>query len=189
MFSDSHDISRWDGFGAERAMELSLEAACRRNLAYLEQSPDDLPDDLSPIADMFESDVLSFVSATASSVAFHCFVTFTRPQRFRASTETYSRVVKDGLSYSIGSTMECAGALYKIDDDSRNHLVDYVVESLADRFTERGFTVSVTSHGDALRIYIGWCTDKEAAGYVYHVTDYSQIDAIKCGVPASDVFA
>lgn len=189
MFSSDYDIAKWDGFTADKAMEETLAAACRYNLAHMPEPADSLPDDLSCFSDMFLSDALAFISYCAESLLFCCTLTFARSPKFKASTETFSRVSKDNISYSIGSSLACGEALYKLDDDDRISLVDYIIDELASRLSDRGFSVSVTAHGDSLRIYVSWCTDKEAAGYIYHITDYSQIDAIKCGVPASDVFA
>lgn len=189
MFSKHSQNRNWSDFDAEAAMMETLEAACQRNLAHKSEPIDELPEDLSPFADMFIADILAFISHCASNVKFCTTITFMRPERFRSSSETFFRVANDALSYSIGQAISCGDSAYLVSDEGRERLIDFLIEKVCEDLSDKGFTIAATSAGNNARIFVSWCTDKEAAGYIYHITDYSQIDAIKCGVPASDVFA
>lgn len=175
---------------ARQAMEDTLRSACHRNIWNLEAvTAEPLPEDLSSIAQSYLSDVLAFISSCTQEMMFCCSVVFASHKNRFPSSECTKVVSKDQVSYSIGSKLGYMDTIYSVDDDDRLRLLRYVTEYIADELDARKFIVSVTPSPEHYRIFISWGIDKEAVGYAFHITDYSQIDAIKCGVPASDVFA
>lgn len=188
---DSNKYADYTDYTAQSAMEDTLVAACERNAergAAMQMSTVELPDDVDFIVDAYEEDFLSFVQQCTANLLFCCTALFHKANKL-SHAETSVRTTNDQRLYTLGQSIVIGDSRYSMDEDAQSRLFDAVVHGLAERMQSRGFMVSVTVTDNLTRVFVSWCLDKDTAGHIFSITDYSQVNALMKGVPASDVFA
>lgn len=188
----------YSDFTAHDALDITLEAACTRNQKW--ESENDLgrttarisSEVIEDIAEMYLNKILDLIMASAAETRFDASVSIVANEHGLATGE-HRRAV-NSLSLSIGNSLSAHGQTYRLSPEDVGRVFLTVDKRVSDTLVEKGFLVSSTDiSNDKLKYarshFISWNVDQDAVSHIYEIIDPSQLDAIKHGVPASDVFA